>query len=159
MSPPSSGGEAVGEITWGEAFAVLPFGNATALITLTGDQLKTAFTNGFSPVCNSLVNTGRFPAVSGLRATYQCNGTTAVVTGMWKTPDGIGGPQIPIGPTDTVRIVTNDFMLTGGDGYTVFTQASDVVLPGELLLDVLIDHIEANSPVSAAIEGRLTAAP
>ena len=159
MSPPSSGGEAVGEITWGEAFAVLPFGNATALITLTGDQLKTAFTNGFSPVCNSLINTGRFPAVSGLRATYQCNGTTAVVTGMWKTPDGIGGPQIPIGPTDTVRIVTNDFMLTGGDGYTVFTQATDVVLPGELLLDVLIDHIEANSPVSAAIEGRLTAAP
>jgi 2',3'-cyclic-nucleotide 2'-phosphodiesterase (5'-nucleotidase family) len=159
MSPPSSGGEAVGEITWGEAFAVLPFGNATALITLTGDQLKTAFTNGFSPVCNSQISTGRFPAVSGLRATYQCNGTTAVVTGMWKTPDGIGGPQIPIGPTDTVRIVTNDFMLTGGDGYTVFTQASDVVLPGELLLDVVIDHIKANSPVSAAVEGRLTVAP
>ena len=50
-------------------------------------------------------------------------------------------------------------MLTGGDGYTVFTQATDVVLPGELLLDVLIEHIEANSPVSAAVEGRLTAAP
>ena len=50
-------------------------------------------------------------------------------------------------------------MLTGGDGYTVFTQAADVVLPGELLLDVAIDHIEANSPVSAAIEGRLTQAP
>ena len=159
MSPPSSGGEAVGEITWGEAFAVLPFGNATAIITLTGAQLQTAFQNGFSPVCNSAVNTGRFPAVSGLRATFTCSGTTANVTGMWKTPDGIGGPQIPIGPTDTVRIVTNDFMLTGGDGYTVFTQAADVVLPGELLLDVLIDHIKANSPVSAVVEGRLTTAP
>ena len=35
MSPPSAG-EAVGEITWGEMFAVLPFGNRTVIETLTG---------------------------------------------------------------------------------------------------------------------------
>ncbi len=99
------------------------------------------------------------PGGVGSAGDVHLHGTTANVTGMWKTPDGIGGPQIPIGPTDTVRIVTNDFMLTGGDGYTVFTQAADVVLPGELLLDVLIDHIKANSPVSAVVEGRLTTAP
>ena len=29
----------------------------------------------------------------------------------------------PVGPTDTVRLVTNDFMYTGGDGYTVFARA------------------------------------
>ena len=34
---------------------------------------------------------------------------------MSKAPPG--GPVTPIGPTDTVRIVTNDFMFTGGDGY------------------------------------------
>ena len=37
--------------------------------------------------------------------------------------EGIGGPQTPIGPADTVRLVTNDFMLTGGDGYTMFAGA------------------------------------
>ena len=78
---------------------------------------------------------------------------------MWRTPEGIGGPEIPIGPTDTIRIVTNDFMLTGGDGYTVFTQASDVAQSGELLLDIVVDHIETSSPVSAAIEGRLVKQP
>ena len=46
VAPPSAG-EAVGEITWGEVFAVLPFGNRTVIETLTGAQLSAALTNGF----------------------------------------------------------------------------------------------------------------
>ena len=45
-SPPSAG-EQPCEITWGEMFAVLPFGNRTVIETITGDQLKTAFLIGF----------------------------------------------------------------------------------------------------------------
>lgn len=153
-SPPSAG-EAPCEITWGEMFAVLPFGNRTVIETLTGAQLEQAYINGFSPVCNSAISTGRVPQVSGLKVTYTCNGTTAVITGMWKTPQGVGGPQIPIGPADTVRIVTNDFMYTGGDGYTVLTQGTNVQQPGDDLLQVAIDYVAANSPVSAAVEGRI----
>ena len=37
------GGEQPGEITWGEAFAVLPFGNFMVVETLTGAQLTAAF--------------------------------------------------------------------------------------------------------------------
>ena len=81
------------EITWGEMFAVLPFGNRTVILTLTGDQLRRAFENGFSPVCDSSIATGRFPQISGLRATFTCSGTTPVVTGMWKTPQGLGGSR------------------------------------------------------------------
>ena len=153
---PPSAGEAACEITWGEMFAVLPFANRTVILTLTGAQLKEAFTNGFSPVCNTAIATGRFPQVSGLRATFICNGTSAEVTGMWKTPNGIGGTQTPIGATDTVRFVTNDFMLTGGDGYTVFAGGTNVVQPGDDLLQVSIDYVAAQSPVSRAVEGRLT---
>jgi 2',3'-cyclic-nucleotide 2'-phosphodiesterase (5'-nucleotidase family) len=154
-SPPSAG-EAACEITWGEMFAVLPFGNRTTLLTLTGAQLREAFLNGFSPVCNPAIATGRFPQVSGLRATFHCNGTTPVVDGMWKTPDGIGGVQTPIGDADTVRIVTNDFMYTGGDGYTVFAQGTDVQQPGDDLMQVATDYVTANSPVDPQVEGRLT---
>lgn len=153
---PPSAGEQPGEITWGEVFSVLPFGNRTVIITLTGAQLRQAFLNGFSPVCDPAIATGRFPQVSGLRATFTCNGTTPEVTGMWRTPDGIGGPETPIGDADAVRLVTNDFMLTGGDGYSVFTEASDVAQPGDALLDVTIEHIADNSPVSAEVEGRIT---
>jgi 2',3'-cyclic-nucleotide 2'-phosphodiesterase (5'-nucleotidase family) len=110
---------------------------------------------GFSPSCDPgfTGGTGRFPQVSGLKVTYACNGTTPVVTGMWKAP--FGGPLTPIGPADTVRLVTNDFMYTGGDGYTVLTQATDVLLPLDDLLDVVIQYITANSPVAPVVEGRI----
>ena len=41
IGAPPSATEAVNEITWGEAFAVLPFGNRTVILTLTGAQLRT----------------------------------------------------------------------------------------------------------------------
>ena len=156
ISPPSAG-EQPGEITWGEMFAVLPFGNRTTILTLTGDQLRQAFVNGFTPFCDPgfAGGTGRFPQVSGLKVTFGCNGTTPVVTGMWKTPQGINGPQTPIGPADSVRFVTNDFMYGGGDGYTVFAQGTNVQQPGDALLDVAIDYVTANSPVAPVVEGRI----
>ena len=138
-------------------FSVLPFGNRTAILTLTGAQLEQAFLNGFAPACDAAFTggTGRFPQVSGLKVTYTCTGTTPVVTGMWKTPDGVNGPATAIGPTDSVRFVTNDFMLTGGDGYTVFTQGTNVLQPGDALLDVAVDYVTANSPVGPLVEGRI----
>ena len=134
MTPPSAG-ESLGEITWGEMFAVLPFGNRTVIVTLTGAQLQQAFINGFSPLCNPAINTGRFPQVSGLKVTYTAArhrgpGDHRDVEGAGR----VGGTLTPIGPTDTVRIVTNDFMFTGGDGYTVFAQGTDVQQPGDDLL-------------------------
>ncbi len=152
VSPPSAG-EQPGEITWGEVFAVLPFGNRTVILTLTGAQLEQAFLNGFSPVCNSAISTGRFPQISGLTATYMCNGTTPVVTGMWKAPDGPEGTLTPIGPADTVRLVTNDFMFGGGDGYTVLAGGTDVAQPGDGLLEIVVDHVRASTPVSPPIPG------
>ncbi|MFN8630353.1 MAG: 5'-nucleotidase C-terminal domain-containing protein [Chloroflexota bacterium] len=152
---PASAGEQPCEITWGEMFSVLPFGNRTVIETLTGAQLEQGFLNGFSPVCNPAIATGRFPQISGLKVTFACSGTTPVVTGMWKTPDGIGGTAIPIGPTDSVRIVTNDFMFTGGDGYTAFTGGTNVLQPGDDLLQVAIDYVAAHSPVGPVVEGRI----
>jgi 2',3'-cyclic-nucleotide 2'-phosphodiesterase (5'-nucleotidase family) len=154
---PPGAGEQPCEITWGEMFSVLPFGNRTVIETLTGAQLETAFINGFTPFCfpGFSGGTGRFPQISGLKVTFACNGTTPVVTGMWKAPNGVSGTLTPIGPADTVRFVTNDFMYTGGDGYTVFAQGTNVLQPGDDLLQVAIDYVTANSPVGPVVEGRI----
>jgi 2',3'-cyclic-nucleotide 2'-phosphodiesterase (5'-nucleotidase family)/predicted AlkP superfamily pyrophosphatase or phosphodiesterase len=156
FTPPSAG-EAPGEITWGEVFAVLPFGNRTTILTLTGDQLRAAFINGFTPFCQPgfAGGTGRFPQVSGLKVQFHCDGIVPVVDNMWKAPDGVGGTLTPIGPADSVRIVTNDFMFGGGDGYTMFAGGTDVAQPGDDLLQVTIDYITANSPVDPVVEGRI----
>ncbi len=55
-----------------------------------------------------------------------------------------------------MRFVTNDFMFGGGDGYTVFTQGTDVLQPGDALLDIVIAYIADNSPVGPVVEGRIT---
>ena len=58
-----------------------------------------------------------------------------------------------------MRVVTNDFMFTGGDGYTVFAGATDVLQPGDDLMQVATDYVTANSPVDPQVEGRLTQGP
>jgi 2',3'-cyclic-nucleotide 2'-phosphodiesterase (5'-nucleotidase family) len=155
ITPPSAG-EQPGEVTWGEVFAVLPFGNRTVIETLTGAQMTTAFLNGFAPFCdpNFAGGTGRFPQISGLKVQFHCTGTTPVVDHIWKTPSGPGGPATEVGPADTIRFVTNDFMFTGGDGYTVFTQGTDVLQPGDALLDVSIEYIAAHPAIAPVIDGR-----
>ena len=51
-------------------------------------------------------------------------------------------------------------MFTGGDGYTAFTTATDVAQPGDALLDIVVDHIKATTPITAApAGGRITAPP
>ena len=74
---------------------------------------------------------------------------------MWKTPEGASGPAMPIGPAGSVRIVTNDFMYGGGDGYTVFTQGTNVLQPGDDLLNVVIEYIAAHAPVATVVDGRI----
>ena len=142
------GGEQPGQITWGEAFAVLPFGNSTVIFTLSYAQLVAAFENGLKPPCGDVSGgTGRTPQFSGLKVTYHCNGAVPVI-------DRIDKGATQMGSGDTVRVVSNDFMFNGGDGYTAFQGGTDVLFTGELLLDVIIDHIRANSPVSAVVDGR-----
>ena len=146
---PPTAGEQPGEITWGEVFAVLPFGNRTTILTLTYAQLVAAFENGFRPPCgDDSGGTGRTPQVSGIQVTFHCNGEVPVI-------DQILKGTTPMGPGDTIRIVTNDFMYGGGDGYTAFAGGTDVLQPGDDLMQVTIDYIAANSPVAPQVEGRV----
>ena len=151
----ATGGEQPGQITWGEAFAVLPFGNSTVIETLTYEQLVAALANGFRPPCGDASGgTGRTPQYSGLWVEFHCNGIVPVIDNVWLAPPGPRPATAPLGPGSTVRIVTNDFMFGGGDGYTALSGGTNVLQTGDLLLDVLIDHIGSNSPVSPPPRGR-----
>ena len=72
-----------------------------------------------------------------------------VIDNVWLARPGPRPTTAPLGPGSTVRIVTNDFMFSGGDGYTALTGGTDVLQTGDLLLDVLIEYIRANSPITA----------
>jgi 2',3'-cyclic-nucleotide 2'-phosphodiesterase (5'-nucleotidase family) len=155
IAPPTAG-EQPGEITWGEVFAVLPFGNRTVIETVTYDQLKAAFENGFKPPCGDVAGgTGRTPQFSGLKVQMHCNGQVPVVDNIWLAPEGVNGPLTLLGPGASIRLVTNDFMYNGGgDGYTALGGGTDVLQPGDALLDVLKDYIAVHSPVAPVIDHR-----
>ena len=103
---------------------MLPFGNRTVIETLTGAQFTAALLNGFS---RRRATRRSPPAASrrspGSRSRSTATASTPVVDGIVERAGRPGGPLTPIGPADTIRIVTNDFMFTGGDGYTAFAAA------------------------------------
>ena len=154
--PPSSGGEAPGEITCGEAFAVLPFGNSTTIETLTYAAARRRADERLPAAVRRLDGgTGRTPQFSGLWVEFHCNGTVPVIDNVWLAPAGPAadaprrsGPATPSASSPTTSCSR------GGDGYTALTGGTDVLQTGDLLLDVLIEYIGDNSPDHGAPAGR-----
>lgn len=98
---------------------------------------------------------GRFPLVSGLCFTYD----VAVPVGSWvtgavrQTADGsCAGAPIDRAPASTYSVAENDYMVLGGDGYPY---VYDRGTTQNILDPVLADYIDATTPVSPAIQGRI----
>ena len=71
MATPPSAGELASEITWGEVFAVLPFGNRTVIETLTGAQLSDGTAQRPHAGVRSGIRRGHRPLPAGVRAEDQ----------------------------------------------------------------------------------------
>lgn len=140
-----------GEVTQGELLDVQPFGNTITLVTLTGDQLKQALENGVSQVESGA---GRFSQVAGMRYSFDPAAPAGSrITGI-QIGDGSGG-FTAYDPAGSYRVVTNNFLLNGGDGYTALTAGTNKLDTGLLDVDVTTEYIQANSPVNPQVEGRI----
>lgn len=142
-------------ITRGQVLAVLPFGNLVVTLDVNGAELKTMLENGVSrmPAVD-----GRFPQVSGLCFIYDISAPAGSrVTGaVRQAADGsCTGAPIDLTAASTYTIAINDFMATGGDGYPNFYFAGRGTAL-DYMDEVLADYITANTPVSPAIQGRIT---
>ena len=80
-----------------------------------------------------------------------------MISELAKAPEGPNGPLTPMGAADTVTLVTNDFMFTGGDGYTALAGGTNVLQPGDALLDIVIGYVTAGSPINPQVDGRIVA--
>ena len=135
-----------GSATYGELFAVQPFGNSLVTMTLTGAQLDAVleqqFTggNGILQISHSLTYTRHAAAgPDGRVSNLRING-------------------VPVVPATSYRITVNNFLADGGDGYTVLAQGTNR-LGGDVDLDALVKYFEANSPVAPGPQNRITLAP
>jgi 2',3'-cyclic-nucleotide 2'-phosphodiesterase (5'-nucleotidase family) len=135
-----------GDITRGEVIEAFPFQNVLATTTLTGAQVKEVLEQGASGQRGMV-------QVSGLRFTYD----PSQPVGSRVTSITVSATGQPIDPGANYRVVTNDFMINGGDSYTTFLQGTNTVTySDQLLSDVVVGYVRQFSPISQQIEGRIT---
>jgi 2',3'-cyclic-nucleotide 2'-phosphodiesterase (5'-nucleotidase family) len=146
-------------ITNGQVLTVLPFGNISVTLTVSGAELKAMLENGVSAM--PAVN-GKFPQVSGLCFTYDIAAPAGSrVTGAVRADASGNCTATPVDLTSgsSYKIVENDFMANGGDGYPVFS--SRMTTQNFMDADVA-DYIAASSPLSPFVkafpDGRINCA-
>ena len=141
-------GEEPGAVTYTEAFSVQPFGNRLIVKTMTGDMIKQALEQQFdtqAPGPNSILQVS-----AGF--TYEYDPTRP--TGQRVDPASIKiGGQTVVG-TRAYRVVMNDFLWAGGDGFAVLTAGTNPVDAG-IDVDALVAYLGKHSPVTPGAQNRI----
>jgi 5'-nucleotidase/UDP-sugar diphosphatase len=129
-----------GIITYRDILKVMPFGNTLVIMDMTGKQIieVLAYAATVKP------GHGAFLHVSGMKWTNNKGKPENVMVG-----------DTPLELERIYKVVTNSFMVGGGDGYSMFKgiQKMDT---GFVDADSLREYIVALGEVNAKVEGRLT---
>ena len=132
-----------GSITYGDIFAIEPFGNTLVVRTYTGAQLKAVLEQQFADVNgrgalrpSTLVPSAGFRFAFNLARPQGSRIVAMTLNGR------------PIDPNGRYRISINNFLASGGDGYSVLTAGAETFDAG-LDLDALETWLGTNPPVPA----------
>jgi 5'-nucleotidase len=140
-----------GEVTFGQAFTVQPFNNFLVSMDMTGAQIKALLEQQFSGVNGPEAAKFKVLQVAGI--TYTWNPAAAagskVVAGSIK----IGGQ--PLADGTSYRIVTNNFLSDGGDGFPAFTTATNKFFGG-LDIDAFANYLTAHDPYTPVATDRIS---
>jgi 5'-nucleotidase len=140
----SSGGEAPGEVTYGEAFTVQPFGNSLVTKTMTGDMIRRLLEQQF-PGCGGQTTRRILQVSASFRYEQSPDASTCEgrIGRMWVD-------DVEVTPTDSFRVTMNSFLAAGGDGFTVFNEGTDA-LGGAQDIDALAAAFTAAEPGGIAV--------
>jgi 5'-nucleotidase len=145
-------GEGDGNVTYGEAFTVQPFGNSLVTMTLTGSQIDTLLEQQFD---NPAPGASRILQVSdGFTYTWSASAPTGNKVNLATIM--IGG--VSVDPNASYRVTVNSFLADGGDNFTVLVQGTDR-LGGAVDTDALEAYFIAFSPVEPGPQDRITVVP
>jgi 2',3'-cyclic-nucleotide 2'-phosphodiesterase (5'-nucleotidase family)/subtilisin family serine protease len=141
-------------VTWGDTFNVMPFGNTLYMMDLTGEQVRTLLDQSASLYKGILQTSG---ATWYWYNDCQCDSPTS-----WGTYTVTVGGEMLV-PTETYRIVTNDFLAGGQDGWVTFaegTNRSNTYYDMQEGVNEYIDwYNEEVGPIDHEVEGRIVYVP
>jgi 5'-nucleotidase len=132
-------GRPIGTVTYADLFEVQPFGNTLGVVTLTGDAIKRLLEQQFTPNGDASV----LQVSDGFSYRY----TSKAPAGQHVDAGTITLSGVPISPASRVRVAANDFLLGGGDGFSVFQEGLDRV-DGDSDIAALTAYVEQHSPIA-----------
>jgi 5'-nucleotidase len=133
-------------VTYNQLFTVQPFNNVMTVKTMTGDMIYRLLEQQFTGA------NGILQVSNGFEYSWSPTATPHVV------PDSVKINGVPVNKTATYRVAMNNFLASGGDGFTVFNEGTDP-LGGEIDLDALVNYFMHNSPVGPGPQNRITRVP
>ncbi|EJW15427.1 5'-nucleotidase C-terminal domain-containing protein [Paenibacillus alvei] len=134
-----------GDITKRNLYDVLPFSNSLAVVEVKGSDLIAALESGVSEID---AGSGRFPQVAGLSFSFDSNKPTGSRVSDVKVGDKA------VEADKTYRVATNDFLIAGGDGYSMFMNKKSLDT-GVTLYEVVEQYMKEKKEVTAKIEQRI----
>ena len=142
----SAPGDPDGGISYREAASVQPFANTLVTMTLTGQQLKQVLEEQWQPAGSSrpFLKLGVSRSLSYLYDPAAPAGEHI---------DSLFLNGVALAPTDTVRVVVNSFLASGGDNFTTLAAGTDRADTGRIDLDSMVDYVTAN-PLSTPDYGQ-----
>ncbi|MGI8930801.1 MAG: bifunctional metallophosphatase/5'-nucleotidase, partial [Sphingomicrobium sp.] len=129
-----------GVVTYGQIFAMQPFGNNLVIKTLTGAQVKTLLEQQFASGTNTAERPNMLLPSRGFSFAYDLSRAA----GSRIVEMRLGGK--PIDPAARYRVTVVNFMASGGDNFTVLREGTDAVDAG-LDLDATEAYLKAGGGV------------
>lgn len=126
-----------GAVTYGQAFAVQPFGNELVTMSLTGGQLKDVLDDQF--------NFGNFTVLqpsASLR--YQIEAVSPGSSFVRVVPDSVTVLGLPLDLQAEYRVTVNAYLAEGGDGHSTFTLGTQRDA-GMIDVDAFADYLSASA--------------
>ena len=136
-----------GNVTYEAAFTVQPFNNYLVSMNLTGAQIINVLNQQFTNSPGAPVRPYVLATSAGLTYTHN----NQVVSDV-----RLNGTLID--PATSYRIVTNNFLSDGGDGFPAFAGGTNKYFGG-LDIDAFANYLEAHSPYSPPPLDRVTLVP
>ncbi len=150
----SPAGEGDGNVTYGEAFTVQPFGNLLVSMSLTGAQIETMLEQQWVTQTDGSVRFLHLGVSSGV--SYSWSASAPVGDKVDPTSIMLNGATVD--PSASYRVTVNSFLADGGDGFTVLRDGTDRV-GGGVDLDAFDAYLTANAPVAPPSPTRVTPLP
>lgn len=134
-----------GVATFGQAQAVLPFGNTLVVMDLTGAQIRTLLEQQWARPASSAASI--LQVSQGF--TYQWDDKRPV--GSRVVPGSIRLNGAPLEDGRTYRVVANNFLADGGDNFPEFAKGGKRVDTGMLDLDAFTEYLKKHEGQGEAL--------